>query len=48
MLQINTLSDPATSAVEDFITEYTTQIFHTNEWVSNTMHVCQHFTNISE
>jgi hypothetical protein len=25
-------TDPATSAVEDFITEYATKIFLTNEW----------------
>ena len=36
-------SDPVTSAVEDYSTEYTTKIFLTNEWVSNTMHACQHF-----
>jgi hypothetical protein len=39
----NYRTDPATSAVEDFITEYTTKIFLTNEWVSDTMHACQHF-----
>lgn len=36
-------TDPATSAVEDLIIEYTTKIFLTNEWVSNTMNACQHF-----
>jgi hypothetical protein len=36
-------TDPATSAVEDFITDYTTKVFLTYEWVSNTIHACQHF-----